>query len=572
MKPRTPGFWLIVATVGLLALLPMQAVAGMTQAEVKLFAETKLKADNGDAEAQCLLGRCYFYGEGVAKDRVEALRRYRESSDQGYAEAQYYLGVCYYVGVVGSMPKDQIEACAYFNLPGVSRLTTVGGISLPIREYIARVESTMAPEAVSQGKQRAKKLQKEIDVKTEARKSDELKAQDDRMTPEKVKAYKTCKAAADRGDAEAQLRLANYYAEGEGVPKDFPQAITWLRKAADQGFAEAQYRMGGITERGLDGILEKDDVEALKWYRKAADQGYAAAAKSLDLLNRKTASKETPAAKKALATVTPAEVKAFEEFRAQVDQGVPHARYKLGAGRYNGLGVEKDDNEALQWLHKAADQENDSALELLANIYFEGKAGAAKNQVEAVRLSRKGAEQGHLRFLTGLGFFYHNGFGVPKDDVEAYAYYSFADITGDNVGGSFYRLEKSMTPEAIMRGKQRMKTLQSEIETKGAWADSLEMKKTFKAIREEAEQGKIPAQFRLGYLYAIGQGVSRNEVEAYAYWHLEKTVETDNSEQTSMLTALERWMSPEQIIHGQKRTKELQKEIEAKIDAKKAGK
>ena len=273
-----------------------------------------------------------------------------------------------------------------------------------------------------------------------------------------------------------------------------------------------------------------------------------------------------------MATVTPAEVKAFEEFRAQVDQGVPHARYKLGAGRYNGLGVEKDDNEALQWLHKAADQGNDSALELLANIYFEGKAGAAKNQVEAVRLSRKGAEQGHLRFLTGLGFFYHNGFGVPKDDVEAYAYYSFADITGDNVGGSFYRLEKSMTPEAIMRGKQRMKTLQSEIETKGAWADSLEMKKTFKAIREEAEQGKIPAQFRLGYLYAIGQGVSRNEVEAYAYWHLEKTVETDNSEQTSMLTALERWMSPEQIIHGQKRTKELQKEIEAKIDAKKAGK
>ena len=34
MKPRTPGFWLIVATVGLLALLPMQALAGMTPEEV----------------------------------------------------------------------------------------------------------------------------------------------------------------------------------------------------------------------------------------------------------------------------------------------------------------------------------------------------------------------------------------------------------------------------------------------------------------------------------------------------------------------------------------------------------
>ena len=42
MKLRTPGFWLIVATVGLLALVPMQALAGMTPEEVKLFAETKV--------------------------------------------------------------------------------------------------------------------------------------------------------------------------------------------------------------------------------------------------------------------------------------------------------------------------------------------------------------------------------------------------------------------------------------------------------------------------------------------------------------------------------------------------
>jgi len=45
MKPRTPGFWLVVATVGLLALLPMQALAGMSPEEVKMFTETKAKAE-----------------------------------------------------------------------------------------------------------------------------------------------------------------------------------------------------------------------------------------------------------------------------------------------------------------------------------------------------------------------------------------------------------------------------------------------------------------------------------------------------------------------------------------------
>ena len=57
MKPRTPGFWLIVATVGLLALLPMQALAGMTPEEVKAFEATKVRADKGDPVAQSRLAR-----------------------------------------------------------------------------------------------------------------------------------------------------------------------------------------------------------------------------------------------------------------------------------------------------------------------------------------------------------------------------------------------------------------------------------------------------------------------------------------------------------------------------------
>ena len=40
---------------------------------------------------------------------------------------------------------------------------------------------------------------------------------------------------ADDGNARAQYRLGTMYAMGLGVPRDFAQAASWLKKAAQQG-------------------------------------------------------------------------------------------------------------------------------------------------------------------------------------------------------------------------------------------------------------------------------------------------------------------------------------------------
>jgi len=45
--------------------------------------------------------------------------------------------------------------------------------------------------------------------------------------------------AAEQGDAEAQYNLGVRYANGEGVPEDYKEAVKWFRKAAEQGFAAA---------------------------------------------------------------------------------------------------------------------------------------------------------------------------------------------------------------------------------------------------------------------------------------------------------------------------------------------
>jgi TPR repeat protein len=52
-------------------------------------------AEKGHAEAQLLLGNCYFSGEGVKQDVVEAAKWWKKAAEQGLADAQGILGVCY---------------------------------------------------------------------------------------------------------------------------------------------------------------------------------------------------------------------------------------------------------------------------------------------------------------------------------------------------------------------------------------------------------------------------------------------------------------------------------------------
>jgi predicted secreted protein len=63
--------------------------------------------------------------------------------------------------------------------------------------------------------------------------------------------------------------------------------------------------------------------------------------------------------------------------------------------------------------------------------------------------------------------------------------------------------------------------------------------------------------------------VAKDVIEAYAYLSLAGTT---YELARGRLAALEKQMSGDQIVAGKKRAKELQKEIDAKIAAKAAGK
>ncbi|MEP6831804.1 MAG: hypothetical protein ABJB74_00360 [Gemmatimonas sp.] len=91
--------------------------------------------------------------------------------------------------------------------------------------------------------------------------------------------------AANGGDTESMVQLANALERGRGTPKDEAGALRWYQKAGDSGMAAAQYAVGEAYERGHLG-LKKDKLQAIAWYQKAAEHGFGDAARKVRDLSK----------------------------------------------------------------------------------------------------------------------------------------------------------------------------------------------------------------------------------------------------------------------------------------------
>ena len=82
--------------------------------------------------------------------------------------------------------------------------------------------------------------------------------------------------------------------------------------------------------------------------------------------------------------------------------------------------------------------------------------GVAKDQEEAVKWLRKAAEQNDAAAQLDLGVCYTNGEGVAKDYVEAYKWRLLAARHGEEQARKeMTLLENKMTPEQIAEGQKR---------------------------------------------------------------------------------------------------------------------
>ncbi len=83
--------------------------------------------------------------------------------------------------------------------------------------------------------------------------------------------YKDCLAEAEAGNTTAKYNLGIMYLIGEGVEKDYKEAVRWYREAAELGYAKAQLYMGVLYFKGKG--VPQDYVRAHMWFNISMANG-----------------------------------------------------------------------------------------------------------------------------------------------------------------------------------------------------------------------------------------------------------------------------------------------------------
>jgi len=169
----------------------------------------------------------------------------------------------------------------------------------------------------------------------------------------------------DQGDVDAQFHLADFYLDyvyDEGPEKE-KEMKDLLRLAADQGHADATYRLRQQYPEGA----ERDAV-----LLKAGELGSLEAERDLGALY---ATGDWTGPRDA--------VRAAEWFRRAAERGHLDAQYNLGFMYLRGEGLPANPTEGLQWLRRSADQGDESAIRLLADLYRLGGYGVTADHEEA---------------------------------------------------------------------------------------------------------------------------------------------------------------------------------------------
>jgi len=87
------------------------------------------------------------------------------------------------------------------------------------------------------------------------------------VKPQILRAFHWYALAAEQGNDSAQLALGRLLSTGEGIRRDFKEAINWTKKALKQGSSSAAINLGTIY-RDL-----KRPAMAFRWYNKAVEMG-----------------------------------------------------------------------------------------------------------------------------------------------------------------------------------------------------------------------------------------------------------------------------------------------------------
>ena len=281
------------------------AFAEGSRREPRPVEELRPLAEAGDAEAQCELGWRLATGEGAERDLEAAVTLFRKAAEAGSASARRNLGVCLLRG-------EGLERNPEAAVAELSKAADLGDWRSAMMLHLLHEGQSggpLDPVKAEKWRLRARELLEETVAKDD---DDEAVAMFGKI------GVALLRAAAERGEAEAQSGLGECHRLGRGVPQSDVQAFNWHFMAANQGDAFSQYMVACFFFHG-DGI-GRDEAQAFAWALKAAEQG-----------------DET-------------------------------AQYNVGRCYLDGTGVAENRETATEWLRRAADGGSREAAALLADL------------------------------------------------------------------------------------------------------------------------------------------------------------------------------------------------------------
>lgn len=159
-----------------------------------------------------------------------------------------------------------------------------------------------------------------------------------------------------------QTETAN---DNEIVREKFDAAKVWLERAANAGYAAAQFAIGSLYHEGS--LVNQDTNRALQMINKAADQGFIPALRFLSSVYAHGRD------------IEPDLDKARQLNKAAAEKGDAGAAYMYGTD----LIKHKDkklSKEGLEWIWKAAEDDNFYANVFIGEMFGQGLHGARKDK------------------------------------------------------------------------------------------------------------------------------------------------------------------------------------------------
>ncbi len=111
---------------------------------------------------------------------------------------------------------------------------------------------------------------------------------------------------------------------------------------------------------------------------------------------------------------------AYKEFLAAAEEGHADSQFNVALMYEKGIGVDKDEKEAVIWYGKAAGQGN-SAAQFNLGVLYENGRGTAVDFAKANEWYRKASVQGDALAIGNLGMLYVRGDGVKENKVAGVA-------------------------------------------------------------------------------------------------------------------------------------------------------